>query len=941
MNDADVMKPHQSGLSFILICAVITLIFAALPLPAGSQSGSEMSVDSDFEELGFSGVTGSGKITWKITGQAAQELRKMIIAKYDSNINLPPGVSPGNANGNLEADEIENYKDAIDSYLMNMQYHQGTCEDCHGQGPVIYFGCEITAAQLLHKEPASSMGQAIQVDMKGLLNTNNYSLEDIAIYYKVEVRTEPSMTEFPLDSDILANAPYAPFNQKYRGSITITHLQVLVGFQSYHRLKLPKGSMFFLRTPAGEAIWYSTSFHTDVMNSERISFSPWDFLENPQILFILMIIAGHYTTAIPHMIYFRFRNKLPKSKISLARRIRWIHYLAIVFVILQIVFYFIAVVGPLFLSGLIYWVFCLGLLAASSGLAYHYYLRKEMPKILAMPTPAGRTAVVPTAEGAKLVITQPAEEFAECVCIYCGSLLRAPAAAPSESIVCRGCNMPQITFNPGYSYLFLEDESRLTYKIISRILQSREHALFTSANYPQKIIKEYGLRVESSIWITDSGSAPNAINPLRLEFEMTRDITKFVKAYSGAVIIIDGVNYLIVTNGFDKVFRFIKKLIDMASTSNAMLIVVVPKKTLNEEHIDTLSRELDKCIDISLLVKGEIIQKGKPSPAVSVSQKEPQPIPREEPTVKRSVRPGPPPPPPPQPPAARPPAPSTQKPPAKEPQPVVQREYRTSTPVPTPEARPGPRAHPQPRTPPPPAPPPRQPEVHPAPGPQPQPVPPRTAPPPVRQTVSPPPPRQPEVHPAPGPQPQPVPPRTTPPPVRQTVTPPAPAQVKSEESHPPQEITSEPMEVRPSEKKSEEIIYRSTSIFITASSPILQEEQKPPSQEPSPEERPRPVEYPREEKVVPGGDIHPPAGEVKVSVPEKKEGIPPEKKKEQKKVVKAILSTASEEVDCYACAEKIKVDDWLILCSCGAKYHTKCASGLPACPKCGVSLTPS
>jgi hypothetical protein len=859
---------HRLGLFPILICAVITLIFAALPLPAGSQSDSEMSVDSDFEELGFSGVTGSGKITWKITGQAARELRKMIIAKYDSNINLPPGVSPGNANGNLEADEIENYKEAIDTYLMNMQYQQGTCEDCHGQGPVIYFGCEITAAQLLHKEPASSMGQAIQVDMKGLLNTNNYSLEDIAIYYKVEVRTEPSITEFPLDSDILANAPYAPFNQKYRGSITITHLQVLVGFQSYHGLKLPKGSMFFLRTPAGEAIWYSTSFHTDVMNSERISFSPWDFLENPQILFILMIIAGHYTTAIPNTIYFRFRNKLPKSKISLARRIRGIHYLAIVFVILQIVFYFIAVVGPLFFSGLIYWAFCIGLLAASSGLAYHYYLRKEMPKILAMPTPAGGTAVVPTAEGAKLVITQPAEEVAECACIYCGSLLRAPAAAPSESIVCRGCNMPQIRFNPGYSYLFVEEDSRLTYKIISKILQSREHALFTSANYPQKIIKEYGLRVESSIWITDSGSAPNAINPLRLEFEMTRDILRFVKSYSGAAIIIDGVNYLIVTNGFDKVFRFIKKLIDMASTSNAMLIVIVSKKTFNKENLDALSREVDKCIDISLLVKGEIIQKGRPSPAVSVSQKEPQPIPREEPTIKRSVPPGPPPPPPPpppQPPAARPPAPSTQKPPAKEPQPVFQREYRTSTPAPTPETHPEPRAHPQPTTPPPPAPPPRQPEVHPAP----------------------------------GPQPQPVPPRTPPPPIRQTVTPPAPAQVKSEESHP-QEITSVPREVRP-----------------------------------------HPGEYPREEKVGLGRDIHPPAGGVKVSVPEKKEGIPPEKKKEQKKVVKAILSTASEEVDCYACAEKIKVDDWLILCSCGAKYHTKCASGLPACPKCGVSLTPS
>jgi len=1015
-----------------VLAGAVAVFLAGMPVLAVltavvSQAGSEMSLDTDLEEIGVSGIAGSGKITWKLNGQPAQDLRKMMIQKYD--------VVRGDANGNLDSGEIEDYKNALDSYLMDMQYHAGTCEDCHGQGPVSYFGAEITAAQLYHYGGSgTSMGQAIQVDMKGLLNSGNASTDDIAIYYKVEVRTGESKQTVSMDSDAFANALYAPFNQTYIGAISQAHLQVLVGFLSYQDIQLPKGSIFMLRTPAGEAIWYKSSFDTSRKGEEHITLAPFDFFENPQILFVLMILVGHYTTAIPHMLYYRFRGKLPKNKQSLAQRFKWIHWMAIIFVLLQIVFYFIPSIGPFFFSGLLYWIFSIGLLGCASGVAYNKYFKKEMPRILALPV-AGRPAVIPTTDGARIVVTPIQDDRTEVMCFYCGSLLRAPAAVNPESILCKECNMPQMNFNTGYSHILLEDDPKPTYRMLAHLLKAREHRLYTSATFPEKMMREYSFNVESSIWLTDSGTAPNAINPLRLEFEITRDITKFVKGYPDAVILIDGVNYLIMTNGFEKVFRFVKKLIDLASTSNALLIVVLSKKTLSEEQVDSLCREFDKCIDMSLLVKGEVVQRGKQAPMQS-----PAPAPAPRPVqaspggvitpTERMVIPGPskgPPPP------RQSPAPQQRMAPSPAPAPQVPAQRQPTTAPPPRQAAPSPPA-PRPGTPPPQvqmskptsaqpvvkqpapesAPPSREMPVQPS-GSRPSSPPPMTTPPSVQATYSRPVIAQPSARPQPTPAPAPhqwtapaqqspapkpmapppkpqapvaptqLPPRTSQPvpavtrpqpspePVQRQAPRPEPAAVAMPVSQPVQRPSVQPQaqgeprpEQAPPQTEAPKItadMYKPMAITITASSSILQEEEPPSPAQPAATQPPEP-QTTTEPKDAQEGER--PTVDEAQAIPEAEQGprgaegqqqpvaapTPSddrrgklrallEKKKEQRQVNKVILSTASTEVYCTSCMDKIQVDDWMIICACGAKYHTKCASGSPSCLNCGASLSPS
>jgi hypothetical protein len=158
-------------------------------------------------------------------------------------------------------------------------------------------------------------------------------------------------------------------------------------------------------------------------------------------------------------------------------------------------------------------------------------------------------------------------------------------------------------------------------------------------------------------------------------------------------------------------------------------------------------------------------------------------------------------------------------------------------------------------------------------------------------------------------------------------------------------------------------MYKPMAITITASSSILQEEEPPSPAQPAATQPPEPRATPEvkdeqegerptvdERPAVPDAEQEPQGAEEQqqpAAVPTPSEDRRGklkallEKKKEQRQVNKVILSTASVEVYCTSCMDKIKVDDWMLICACGAKYHTKCASGSPSCLNCGASLSPS
>ena len=188
----------------------------------------------------------------------------------------------------------------------------------------------------------------------------------------------------------------------------------------------------------------------------------------------------------------------------------------------------------------------------------------------------------------------------------------------------------------GFNYLIYEEKARISYELISELAKSGSPVLCITTVFPKKLKKMYPLKNANILWLSDSGSDPNALKPTRLDFEITRSITNFFKNNEGAVVFLDGFEYLLSENGFDKARRFIKRINDTASITDGTFIICVNKDAIPKEDLITLSKDFDIVKDAD-----ELIEK-KEKPGTPPTSPEPAPQPTPSPTVSHaSARPQP------------------------------------------------------------------------------------------------------------------------------------------------------------------------------------------------------------------------------------------------------------------------------------------------------------
>ncbi len=166
-------------------------------------------------------------------------------------------------------------------------------------------------------------------------------------------------------------------------------------------------------------------------------------------------------------------------------------------------------------------------------------------------------------------------------------------------VKCSSCNTILEKIDSGYNYLIVDNDHATAFSMFVALMKGGATGLSISTTFPDKLKKEHDMAKAEVIWLTDTSVADKkTINPHRLEFEMMRLYAAFVKNNPKSAIILDGFEYLVVENGFDKVFKFIKKINDLSSVNNATLIVPIGTSSLEPDQLGTLKKEFDKVIDM-------------------------------------------------------------------------------------------------------------------------------------------------------------------------------------------------------------------------------------------------------------------------------------------------------------------------------------------------------
>ncbi len=440
--------------------------------------------------------------------------------------------------------------------------------------------------------------------------------------------------------DLWVNAP-----STYVGSVEFHHTDYVVGFLSFQDFQSAVVKPHVIRTPVGEVLFYNADYNASAMPADTARYAMFDFVENPQILFVVLVVCAWLIGLFQDRFWEAFRRKTPAAMRSSMPKTKWLHWSGRVVDLVLVLFYFFpTILGGNFIGGATFWILALASTLGLVGFTWFWYDRKAKllppePEMTAgerlatdaLPPPPPSEEVAPrvicaacdhdiedpeTAYKCGCGQVYHVEHATQGTCGNCGRLLQA-APPPEKRMLtvkcptceevnvveegveltlakCTSCNGILKEIPKGYNYLLIADEPHVAYEWFASVVRQGGMGLCMSTTFPEKLRREYGLPEVELYWLSDTNPGPRTLDPKRLDFEIMRALSNFVKGNKGGAIVLDGLEYLIVENSFDRVLKFIKKVNDLASVHDVTMFAPVTPTGLGPEEMTLLRKEFDK-----------------------------------------------------------------------------------------------------------------------------------------------------------------------------------------------------------------------------------------------------------------------------------------------------------------------------------------------------------
>ncbi len=144
----------------------------------------------------------------------------------------------------------------------------------------------------------------------------------------------------------------------------------------------------------------------------------------------------------------------------------------------------------------------------------------------------------------------------------------------------------------GSSYLFTDKGVQRAYDSFKRLLSEGKRGLVITRTHPTRVQQLYGLDCPI-MWIAKSVKPVGGVmslEPTRL-MKIHSTVSDFIKANPGAVVLLDGLEYLITENGFAPVMKAIQLTNEEVAMSSSYLLVPIDPRTLETQQLGLLERE--------------------------------------------------------------------------------------------------------------------------------------------------------------------------------------------------------------------------------------------------------------------------------------------------------------------------------------------------------------
>ncbi len=149
-----------------------------------------------------------------------------------------------------------------------------------------------------------------------------------------------------------------------------------------------------------------------------------------------------------------------------------------------------------------------------------------------------------------------------------------------------------LELSKGVCHLIKEKKPDFSYSVFGHMVKEGLRGLCVTRQYPDRVRRERNLPDIRIIWLSHT-PGEDYHNPTALGI-LTKAICKFIEDSGGeAVVLIDGLEYLMVNNGFLQTLMFVEQINEFVMQRKATVLFPVSPEALDEKELALLERNLE------------------------------------------------------------------------------------------------------------------------------------------------------------------------------------------------------------------------------------------------------------------------------------------------------------------------------------------------------------
>jgi hypothetical protein len=143
----------------------------------------------------------------------------------------------------------------------------------------------------------------------------------------------------------------------------------------------------------------------------------------------------------------------------------------------------------------------------------------------------------------------------------------------------------------GLCYVVRERKPFLAYKLFETNLTDTVPGLCVTRQFPEKVREAFDLKETRVLWLSHTPGVDHH-NPTSIG-TLATVISSFIERYKRCVVLIDGLEYLVINNGFQQVLRFVEHINEQVMQSRSTVLIPISPSAFSEKELALLERNVE------------------------------------------------------------------------------------------------------------------------------------------------------------------------------------------------------------------------------------------------------------------------------------------------------------------------------------------------------------